>query len=196
MIHTCRVSQTIEQRVQPPGSRTRLDWKPILIVLVAAAGLLAVIHTWGGSSSSKWVEVAHGKRHGVYWQLDIAEKNGQLCMSVDGAAGPSHPGRSFSGACGFENAPDKAAFYYASGLGPADMDVNFGPLPTSATRIQVATNLILLTHPLPDVSGMPDGRWWMQLVPRNGSFPARDGRIFNTARPLDDAGHVVAWQRF
>jgi hypothetical protein len=81
-------------------------------------------------------------------------------------------------------------------LGPADADVNFGPLSTAATHIQVATNLILPTHPLPDFSGMPAGRWWMQLVPRDGSLLPNDGRMLDTPRPLDDHGHPVSWQRF
>lgn len=187
--------QTIA-RPEQRRSRSHLDWKPIAFVIAVVLLLLLAIHEFGGSSNSEWVKVAHGSRHGVYWQLDIAEKDGHLCMSVDGVDGPSHPGQSFSGACGFENAPEKAAFYYASGLGPADMGVNFGPLPSSATRIQVATRLTLPTHPLPDITGMPDGRWWMQLVPRNGSFPPNDGSTLDTPRPLDKQGHLVAWQRF
>jgi hypothetical protein len=81
-----------------------------------------------------------------------------------------------------------------TGLGPADMDANYGPLPSAATRIQVASKLIFPTHALPDA--VASGRWWFQLVPRNGPLPPRFGHVLQRPRPLDDDGNPVPWQEF
>jgi hypothetical protein len=179
---------------------TRRKWLTVCVAIGGAAVVFFAVpatrHLLTSPSSSKWVEVAHGARHGVFWRLDIAEQDGQLCMSVDGAGGPSDPVHAFSGACGFVNDPNGAGFYYASGLGPADDDVNFGPLPSTATHIRVASNLVLPTHPLPHVDGMASGRWWFELVSRDGSPAVGEGHVLDTPQPLDDAGHLVLWKEF
>ena len=111
-----------------------------------------------------WVTAQRGSYEGHAWQLDIQENDGQLCMSVDGPGGPADAAHTLAGACGFENNPRDAAFYYASGPGPAaDSYVTFGPLPSNAVTIRIATNKVLPTYPIPRTPGLPRGRYWLEI---------------------------------
>ena len=147
------------------------------------------------TKNTAWVTVQRGAYQGHAWQLDVQEKDGQFCMSVVGPRGPSDVTHTLTAACGFENKPQNAAFYYSDGPGPtADSNVVYGPLPSNAVSIRVATNQVLPTYPIPHQRGLPVGRFWIEFCSASCATPP--GTALDRAQPLDAEGNVVAFKRF
>ena len=181
----------------PPGIDTgaRVAWRPVLMVsaVVLVLGFFAIPttrHLVIGQSSSRWVQLTSGSYRGVAWRLDAQEKNGTLCMVVDGPGGPTDSAHGFSGQCGFDDARPLDSFY-AVGLGPAGSSVRYGPLPSAATAVRLADGRVVATAALPRVPGLPHGRYWIAIFPGVGA-PGPPSIV----RPLDSHGQPVPFKRF
>lgn len=161
------------------------------LAALAAAGIAAHGHSRG---SGEWVQLRSGSYHGVSWRLDAREQHGHLCLSVDSPKGPSDTQHGFAGACVFEYAPTKASDFWAGGLGPDRSYVNFGPVPSNAVAIRIATNQLVPTYPLPAGHGLPHARFWIDFEPGGRPSPTQG----TTARPqpLDSKGRSVAFQPY
>ncbi|WP_369222297.1 hypothetical protein AB5J52_12970 [Streptomyces sp. R39] len=161
-------------------------------VAVAAVALLAAGCS-GYLQPTPRTLLTSGVYQGESWSLYAWQQDGQLCMEVDGPGDPTASGVPSAGACGFDQ-KDPSSGYYASGPGPGDSDVNYGPLPSRATQIRVATKEILPAKPFPAGRQLPAGRFWIQIVPEDWPVPA-DGRAI-TPEPLNASGRRVAYQDF
>jgi hypothetical protein len=73
--------------------------------------------------------------------------------------------------------------------------VSFGPLPSDAVQIRVATDEILTTMPMPRGKGLPAGRYWINVTPAGGPGSALGPALF-TPEPLDAHGQPVPFQAF
>jgi hypothetical protein len=153
----------------------------------------------GASSPHKgaWVELRSGTYRGTPWRLDARYSQGQLCISVDSPKGPADVLHGFAGACGFENAPDKGADYFASGPGPGPdaAFVNYGPLPSEATSVRVATHEIVPSYPFPAVAGLPKGRYWIDIEGLRWPSPDQ-GKALLRPQPLDAQGNPASFTKF
>jgi hypothetical protein len=163
-------------------------------VTVAAVALL----TAGCSGHFQPTQTPHvlltsGVYQGQAWSVYAWQQGGQLCMEVNGPGDPAASGVPDAAACGFDE-KNPSSGYYSSGPGPGDSDVNYGPLPSRATRIRVATKEILPTKPFPAGKQLPSGRYWIQITPKDWPLPANGKEI--SPKPLDATGHQVPYQDF
>jgi hypothetical protein len=175
------------------------------MALAAAALLGAGLISGCGHDETTPVLLRSGTTLGVAWYLWAWESNGSLCMSTGTPAGPDGgditppPHAVTGGQCDFT---DKypGATYYMGAEGETDgkdgltVSLVFGPLPSEAARIKVATRLTLTTQPFPTGKGLPAGRYWVWADAYTP--PASEGAVLDTPRPLDALGRPVAFQDF
>jgi len=142
-----------------------------------------------------------GTTDGVAWQFEATYTDGQLCLALVPLGGQTMANPGWGGTCGFGPDPrypyDENADYWASGspLSPEMAGFSYGPLPTSATHLRVASKLVIPTYPFPQGVGLPAGRYWLRFIPANHPDPA-DGTVFDQPQPLDDDGNPVAMTSF
>jgi hypothetical protein len=190
--------------VEPP-SALRRSWTPRTIVmgsLAALAALALVVAVLGWTHDHRntgWVTLKAGTYNGVGWELQASMLRGKLCMQLTGPAGQNDPANNaagYPGQCQFDRSCELCS-YTGGGLGPANSDVAYGPLPVNATQIRVATHTVLPSSPFPGGHGLPNGRYWIAIHPRNwpGSSPA-DGAPLATPQPLDAQGRAVKFKNF
>ncbi|MBR7832724.1 hypothetical protein KDL01_05600 [Actinospica durhamensis] len=175
------------------------------VALAATAVLGSSLISGCGAGQTTPVLLRSGTTLGLAWYLWAWEQKGSLCMSTGTAAGPDGgditppPNAVEGGQCEYT---DKypAATYYMSAEGGTDgkddftVSLVFGPLPSDATHIKVATHLTLTTQPFPSGKGLPTGRYWVWVdtyVP-----PASVGTVLDVPQPLDNQGKPVAFQIF
>jgi hypothetical protein len=192
------------------GMRTTSAHPDQLRLSAAVVGIIASVGTvltgCGSSNASKPPHTAYtvltsGTFQGSAWQLFGWEQAGHLCMELlPAGSDPDHvtPPRSWpagaGGGCEFDKR-DPSTGYFTGSPGPGRSSVSFGPLPDRATQIRVAANEILQTTPLPQGEGLPEGRYWIQLMP--AGWPTRaDGPALGTPQPLNSAGQPVDFQDF
>jgi hypothetical protein len=146
------------------------------------------------ASPSKPVVVKSGIYHGVSWRLYAwTDDQQQFCMQVRRVTQGRQ--RDMAAACVFDDQPAKGSYYYASGPGPQRSGVNFGPLPTNAVAVRIATHQTVPTYPFPPGGGLPEGRFWVDFEPATWPAPA-EGKPLHTPQPLDRGGKRVAFQTF
>jgi hypothetical protein len=175
-------------------------------VVTAVLGLPACSSdTSGGPGASvahsRYIAVATGSYRGADWVLFGWEQQSQLCLELlPGGTDPDHPPEESppsgfgSAGCGF-NGTHPGSGWFTSGVGPAGSGVSFGPLPTTAMQIRVATHEVLPTQALPPGTGLPRGRFWIQFQP-SGWPTAADGTALEQPQPLDPRGDPVPYQDF
>ncbi|MGW5656172.1 hypothetical protein [Streptomyces humi] len=167
--------------------------RPCAVAVAAVVLLTAGCSGHSGPKPTPHVLLADGVYQGKSWSVYAWQQGGQLCMEVDGPGDPTASGVASAGACGFDQ-KNPSSGYYASGPGPGDSNVNYGPLPSRATQIRVATKEILPTRPFPAGKQLPAGRYWIQIIPKDWPLPA-DGRAISP-EPLNASGRRVAYQDF
>ncbi len=206
------VTRTCTCRLLSPTRRTdylmvrRISVVIVAVVAVAVALLITFLpgrsHHANAESHSPYVMLTNGTYQGTAWRLFAWKQGGYLCMELD-PAGSSDPGNKPSaspgqsvgaGACEFDKR-NPSGDYYTSGPGPAGSDASFGPLPTNASQIRVATHEILPTMPLPTAKGLPAGRYWINIIPVGWPTPT-DGTALDTPQPIDISGKSVKFQSF
>lgn len=166
---------------------------PRAVAVTAVALLAAGCSGHSPSTQTPHVLLTSGVYQGNAWSVYAWQQGGQLCMEVDGPGGPTASGGPDAGACGFDE-KNPSSGYYASGPGPGDSDINYGPLPSRATQIRVATKEILPTEPFPAGKQLPAGRYWIQIIPKDWPLPANGKEM--SPKPLDASGRQVAYQDF
>lgn len=186
-----------------------LRWKKIVpaIALVVIAGTILTSRLGGATRSHRAGEVPHspyvvltsGVYQGAGWRLFAWEQQDHLCMELDPAGySPDHrsPPALVAGAGGCEfDKRNPSSGYYDSGPGPGGSGVSFGPLPTNATQVRVASGQVLPTMPFPVGKGLPAGRYWLEVT--TSGRPCRTaGTALDTPQPLDSQGHPVKFQNF
>ena len=148
------------------------------------------------------VLIESGTTSNVGWDLWAWEDNNQLCLGMGTQAGPytvRNPASadSMTGSqCGFSG--KKGTTYYSSaqntGDGPPTVALLFGPLPQTATQIQVTSKITLKTAVLPTGAGLPSARYWVWAGPYQP--PASDGTLLPIPKPLAATGKAVAFQTY
>ena len=179
--------------------------KSVSVAAIVATGTLlagcASAHSPGSvttSGHSSYVLLTSGSYKGVDWRLFAWQQQGHLCMEFDPAGSdPAHrlaASSAGAGGCKFDDS-NPSTGYYASGPGPGGSAVSFGPLPSDATQIRVATHETLTAAPLPAGKGLPTGRYWINVMP--AGWPAQtEGSALPTPQPLDTNGNTVTFQSF
>jgi hypothetical protein len=179
-----------------------------VLVVVVAVGVLLAVRIPGLSTSgpnpkspahSPYVVLTTGAYQGHAWQL-FAWEEGHLCMAfLPAGYDPDHlPPASppvGAGQCEFEKTQIPTSSYYDGGPGYVGSFEAFGPLPTDATQIRVATHEVLPTMPMPQGRGLPAGRYWINIMPA-GWPAATQGAALDTPQPLDAQGRPVQFQDF
>lgn len=166
-----------------------------MTVVLAVALVITVVTGFvvlrPSNQDSGVVQVRSGVYRGVAWRLKAGTVNGQFCMELR----RSHEQQPFAGACGFDDVPSKGSHYYASGPGPCESYVNYGPLPPNAVSVRIASHQTVRTYPLPTGHGMPNGRFWVDFEP--ASWPsASQGTPLDNPQPVDRSGNPVGFEAF
>ncbi|MGC1405226.1 MAG: hypothetical protein WA938_00625 [Candidatus Dormiibacterota bacterium] len=179
-----------------------------VLVVVVAVGVLLTVYIPGPSASgpnpgrpehSPYVVLTTGTYQGHAWQL-FAWEEGRLCMAFlpagyDPAHMPSVSSPVGAGQCEFEKTQNPTSSYYDGGPGYGGSFESFGPLPTDATQIRVATHEVLPTTLLPPAKGLPAGRYWINIMPAGWPTSAQ-GNALDVPQPLDAQGRPVQFQDF
>lgn len=145
------------------------------------------------TSSTPRVRLTGGTYQGESWSLYAWQQDKQLCMEVDGPGNPTAHGVPGAAACGFDRKHPTSG-YYDSGPGPGDSTVSFGPLPSNATQIRVATKENLTARAFPAGKQLPVGRYWIQIIPTRWPLPADGKEVW--PKPLDASGRPVPYRDF
>ncbi|MBR7832723.1 hypothetical protein KDL01_05595 [Actinospica durhamensis] len=175
------------------------------VAMAAAAVLGSGLISGCGDGETTPVLLRSGTTLGVAWYLWAWEQKGSLCMWTGTPAGPDGgditppPNAVTGGQCDYTDTYPAATYYMGAEGGTDGKDdftvsLVFGPLPSDATHIKVATQLTLTTQPFPSGKGLPTGRYWVWVdsyVP-----PASVGSVLDVPQPLDDQGKPVAFQIF
>jgi hypothetical protein len=183
----------------------RLGIRPMALAAVGIVLGTGAAVSGCGSSGTSPVLLASGTTQGVDWYLWAWEQGGSLCMSTGTAAGPDggsitpSPDAMTGGQCEYDQKyPDSSYFMSADGgnspSGDSTAALVFGPLPSDAVRIKVASRLTLTTQPFPAGKALPAGRFWVWAGPYQP--PASDGTVLDTPQPLNAQGKPVAFQDF
>ncbi|HSY15021.1 MAG TPA: hypothetical protein VK816_03465 [Jatrophihabitantaceae bacterium] len=181
--------------------RRRTSWLAAgaaIIVALAALGYIAVDHWHRKLKDTAWVTLTTGTYKGVVWKLDAQEYGGRLCLSLDDAKGGGDRGAAeggYSAGCGFDDKETGQNGDLGGGMGPVDSQIDYGPLPSNATQIRIATNKVIPTGLLPTGKGLPAGRYWVFVYAPDWLTPAV-GKPLDPPQPLNARGKPVAYKNF
>jgi hypothetical protein len=171
--------------------------RPLISVMLRFALVSALAGC--GKAGYGYTVLTRAVTNGIHWQLDAEPDSSGLCMRVDSPKGPDVDVSWGSGGCGFNADPPDGSYYLTGPVpGSAGADtpwLTFGPLPSNATAIRIATHQVVKTYPFPRGHGLPDGRFWLFVRPPG--WPTKsEGTLLDTPQPLDRAGRPVSFKRF
>lgn len=175
----------------------RVNSRPISYRLVAAALVTALVAAAAGviAAALAPIKLESGSYDGVRWTLSAQDEWARFCMSLKTT--PARMQQDSGQQCGFnhEFSPGSGYnTYYYGGNGAPGPYVLFGPVPSNATRVQVATHLSVATRDLPARPWLARGRYWMFIEP--ATLPQKDGTYLDAPRALDGHGRTVSFEAF
>ncbi len=165
-----------------------------LIVVFAAVATVLGLRYSREHRTTGWVVLHSGSYQGVGYQFDASLDDGRLCLELFGTVSPKDTSAGYAGQCEFDTRWATSA-YWGSGEGPGNSTAAFGPLPTNATQIKVATHEVLQTFLFPKRDYLPAGRYWLDLTSPSWPAPA-DGAALDVPQPLNAHGQPVNFTRF
>jgi hypothetical protein len=174
--------------------------------LASVAGIGSLLFALGCGSSQKastsaisYVTLHGGVYHGQRWQMyafvdEDASPKGTICLEI---APPEQPRSSKRGeACQFNKSSGAGYNYYATSLWAKKSLATYGPLPDDARYVRVSTRETLPTYVLPRQGGLPQGRYWIQVV--SSTWPKGDPNAGQAVspRPLNSQKRSIPFKGF